>query len=39
MIEGVDSYWRAGVSGSCLSFDGYTNKVSLPGEKLPQISS
>ncbi|NQV32949.1 MAG: hypothetical protein HQ515_09655, partial [Phycisphaeraceae bacterium] len=26
-INGMDSYWRAGVSGTCLSFDGYTNKV------------
>ena len=39
MIEGVDSYWRAGVSGSCLSFDGYTNKVTLAAEKLPQITN
>ena len=38
-IDGVDSYWRAGVSGSCLSFDGYTNKVSLPAEKLPEITT
>jgi hypothetical protein len=39
IIDGVDSYWRAGISGSCLSFDGYTNKVTLPAEKLPQITS
>jgi hypothetical protein len=38
-IDGVHSYWRAGVSGSCLSFDGYTNKVTLEAEKLPEISS
>lgn len=37
-IEGVDSYWRAGVSGTCLSFDGYTNKVTLAADKLPQIT-
>ena len=38
-IDGVDSYWRAGVSGSCLSFDGYTNKVTLAYETLPQITN
>jgi hypothetical protein len=30
VIGGVDAYWRPGVSGSCLSFDGYTNKVIVP---------
>jgi hypothetical protein len=38
IIGGVDSYWRSGVSGSCLSFDGYTNKVTLAAEKLPVIT-
>jgi hypothetical protein len=38
MIGGVDSYWRSGVSGSCLSFDGYTNKVTLAAEMLPVIT-
>ncbi len=38
LIDGVDSYWRAGVSGSCLSFDGYTSKVTLEAGKLPQIT-
>jgi hypothetical protein len=37
-IGGVDSYWRAGVSGSCLSFDGYTNKVTVPAAGVPAIS-
>lgn len=37
-IGGVKSYWRPGVSGSCLSFDGYTNKVNMPAADLPQIS-
>ncbi len=37
-ISGVDSYWRPGISGSCLSFDGYTNKVSMPAADLPHIS-
>jgi hypothetical protein len=39
IINGVDSYWRAGVSGSCLSFDGYTSKVTLPAKMLPQITN
>jgi len=36
-IGGVDSYWRAGVSGSCLSFDGYTNKVTVPACGVPEV--
>ena len=36
-IGGVDSYWRKGVSGTCLSFDGYTNKVTVPTGELPDI--
>ncbi|HEC43311.1 MAG TPA: LamG domain-containing protein [Bacteroides sp.] len=38
VISGMDSYWRAGVSGTSLSFDGYTNKVSLPASQVPEIS-
>ncbi len=38
VISGMDSYWRTGVSGTCLSFDGYTNKVTLPAPELPDIS-
>ena len=37
-IGGMDSYWRAGVSGSCLSFDGYTNKVTIPASHVPEVS-
>jgi hypothetical protein len=37
-IGGMDSYWRAGVSGSCLSFDGYTNKVTVPASRVPGVS-
>ncbi len=33
-----DSYWRTGVSGSSLSFDGYTNRVTVPASSVPQIS-
>jgi len=36
-IGGVDAYWRNGVSGSCLSFDGYTSKVSMPADDVPQL--
>ena len=36
-IGGVDSYWREGVSGTCLSFDGYTNRVTVPSTDLPQL--
>jgi hypothetical protein len=38
IIDGVSRYWRAGVSGTCLSFDGYTNKVTMAAEDLPQIT-
>lgn len=37
-INGVDINWRPGVSGSCLSFDGYTNKVSMAAADLPRIT-
>jgi hypothetical protein len=37
-IGGVDSYWRTGVSGTCLSYDGYTNKVTVPASDLPQMA-
>ena len=37
-INGMDSYWRPGVSGSCLSFDGYTNNVTVPASGVPDLS-
>jgi hypothetical protein len=37
-ISGTASFWRAGVSGTCLSYDGYTNKVIVPASELPQIT-
>ena len=37
-IGGADSYWRKGVSGTCLSFDGYTSRVTVPSRELPNIS-
>jgi len=37
LIGGVDSYWREGVSGTSLSFDGYTNRVTVPASELPQL--
>ena len=40
MIEELTATGGPGVSGSCLSFDGYTNKVVMPAaEKLPQITN
>jgi len=38
LIGGSESYWRAGVSGTCLSFDGYINKVTVPASDLPQMT-
>lgn len=37
-IKGVKSYWRKGVSGTCLSFDSYSNAVVLPSSKCPPIN-
>lgn len=36
-IGGMDSYWMPGVSGSCLSFDGYTTKVTVPASTVPRL--
>lgn len=36
-IGGMDSYWRTGVSGSSLSFDGYTNRVTVPASDVPEV--
>ncbi|MGD8501774.1 MAG: hypothetical protein PVJ86_14070, partial [Phycisphaerales bacterium] len=36
-VGGVDSYWRTGVSGSSLSFDGYTNRVTVPAFGVPEV--
>lgn len=37
-IKGVKSYWRKGVSGTCISFDSYSNAVVLPSSKCPLIN-
>jgi len=34
-ILGVKSYWRKGVSGTCLSFDSYSSAVMLPAAHCP----
>ncbi len=36
-IEGHRSYWKRGVSGTCLAFDGYTSAIRLPAEHAPAI--
>jgi len=36
-IYGVDAYWKKGVSGTCLSFDSYSNAVVLPASQCPTI--
>jgi len=36
-IGGVDGYWRTGVSGASLSFDGYTNRVTVPASGVPEV--
>ena len=37
-IRGTKAYWRKGVSGTCLSFDSYSNSVVLPPDKVPGLS-
>ena len=38
-ISGTKAYWRKGVSGTCLSFDSYSNSVVLPSDKVPGLSN
>ena len=37
-IAGPMSYWKQGVSGTALAFDGYHSVVRLPAEKAPAIA-
>ena len=36
-VDGHQTVWRDGVSGSCLLFDGYYSKVTLPKGKAPSV--
>ncbi len=38
-IAGHKSYWKKGISGTALQFDGYNTVVSLPAEKAPAITT
>jgi len=38
-IAGHKAFWKAGVSGTALAFDGYHSKVTLPVSQAPAISS
>jgi hypothetical protein len=37
-IEGHRSYWKRGVSGTCLAFDGYTTAIRVPACLAPAIT-
>jgi hypothetical protein len=37
-IEGHRSYWKRGVSGTCLAFDGYTSAIRVPATEAPPIT-
>jgi len=37
-IEGHKSFWKKGVSGTALGFDGYYSKVSIPKKEAPKIN-
>ena len=38
-VPGDKTFWKKGVSGTALEFDGYNTVVSLPAEKSPDLSS
>ncbi|MBC7888456.1 MAG: LamG domain-containing protein [Ferruginibacter sp.] len=38
-VEGVNAWWRKGVSGTCLSFDSYSNAIVLPADKVPVLKN
>ncbi|MEY4570364.1 MAG: hypothetical protein RLZZ398_1803, partial [Verrucomicrobiota bacterium] len=38
-ITGNAAIWQQGVSGTCLSFDGYTSVVTLPAAMAPNVSA
>ena len=37
-VSGPKTYWKRGVSGTALEFDGYNTVVSLPASKAPALS-
>ncbi len=37
-VGGPKTYWKEGVSGTALEFDGYHTEVILPSEKVPNIN-
>ena len=38
VISGNTAIWNEGVSGACLSFDGFTSAVTLPAANTPNVS-
>ena len=38
-VTGTKAYWRKGVSGTCLSFDSYSNAVVFPSDKVSVLST
>lgn len=38
-IEGHKSYWKKGVSGTALAFDGYTSGITIPNEQTVSLST
>lgn len=37
IIDGNKNYWKKGVSGTALAFDGYTSKVTVPANKVVEL--
>jgi hypothetical protein len=38
-IEGCKSYWKAGVSGTALAFDGYDSQIRIPSSEIPPFNN
>jgi hypothetical protein len=38
LIEGCKSYWKKGVSGTALAFDGYESQIRIPSSEVPMFN-
>jgi len=38
LVEGCKSYWKKGISGAALAFDGYESQIRIPATALPPLN-
>jgi hypothetical protein len=38
LIEGGKSYWKKGISGTALAFDGYESQIRIPASEVPSLN-